>query len=151
PIRDLLNTRLTPLEGIGAIKDYFDIDPKDGKVLVREVVEKLDPNPVFDFLNSMDALDALVSSVPTGSLFELNLGSFDLSSVSDLRTIGSLDGVNPGNVNEADVAGQLSNNPQTQLFAQNLDSDKLGSTSGAGGGKFEIPILQHPAQAFKLL
>lgn len=146
PLKDLLDTELSPLEKIDSIRNFFDVN-KDKIVTVREVIEKLDPSPVFDFLDAMDALDNLVSSIPSGNSFELNLGSFDLNS-TDLRSVSNLNNVSPADVNEADVASQLGNNAQTHNFAMALQDPKL---DGSSGGDFEIPLLQHPAQAFKLL
>ncbi|WP_428938046.1 hypothetical protein [Fontivita pretiosa] len=149
PLVDLLDTNVPMLAKVDSVRNFFDIN-RDGVVKMREVVQKLDPSPVFSFIDGITALNNLVNAIPGGSTsYELVLGRFDLNNVPDLRNLTSLENTTLTNLTQANVNAQLQS--QAPGFASALNNPNLGTPGSAGGGKFEMPIIQSPAQVFKLL
>jgi Ca2+-binding RTX toxin-like protein len=155
PIVEFLDSRIEWLEKIGSVRrffngaDYSSSDPRY-PVTVRDVIAALDPDGPIGFIDGVISLKHLVDAVNTTSLsnVKINLGQFDLNDQPDLRTLNNLQNTTLTHVTEANTQTQLMS--AAPSFATALKDPKLGDPNSSSGGMFSLPLLQKPAQVFKL-
>ncbi|HEV8292874.1 MAG TPA: hypothetical protein VGP94_13160, partial [Tepidisphaeraceae bacterium] len=160
PVLDVFRTKMPILSDIPILNDKFDQDPHDGQVTLLEVAELLDGGAATKFISILIKVDDFVNQIPegVGGQYFLDLGRFSLAG-SDTRTLPNLSGVSLSDINPANIQAGLTAignaiggdvGSKVAGFLSNAASSALGGGGGLDGSGLHFPILENPAEAFKL-
>ncbi|HEV8608216.1 MAG TPA: right-handed parallel beta-helix repeat-containing protein, partial [Tepidisphaeraceae bacterium] len=160
PVLDVFRTKMPVLSDIPILNDKFDQDPHDGQVTLLEVAEQLDTTGATKFISILIKVDDFVNQVPegVGGQYFLDLGRFSLAG-SDTRTLPNLSGISLSDINPANITAGLTSignaiggdtGAKVASFLANAGSSALGGGGGLDGSGLHFPILENPAEAFKL-